>query len=53
MCVCIYIYTCTNIYNHQQLQLVKARESVSHSGVVRMAPGCVCEGPANCLKLDD
>ena len=45
----IYIY----IYVHQLLQLVKATESVSQSGEVRMDPGCACEGPANCLKLDD
>ena len=49
----IYIHIYIYIYEHQQLQLVKATESVSHSGVVKMAHGCACEGPANCLKLDD
>jgi len=32
---------------------MKARERVSQFGEVRMALGCACDGPANCLKLDD
>jgi hypothetical protein len=46
----VYMYT---VYVYQQLQLVKARERVRQPREVRMAPGCACEGPANCLKLDD
>jgi hypothetical protein len=53
ICKYICLYTCIYIYIHQQLQLVKARESESQSGEVTMVPGCGCEGPANCLKLDD